>query len=270
MKINHNRKGIGDFRILAQIIQRWFSILPDLDFFNEWKESLKGRMPSELLFSDKKTYKGMTSVYVYSEEELLHKLFGLTESLLREIDTSGLVKKGQIREAKLLGLKAGVEEHKIRQTKLLEGFSKGEKIYLDIIQDWLKNETDFLKNYLQPHEKELSQLYSPLKKVKIASGPQGPTTRVWALYLWYLREIGHHEELWGQTGNKKKFLNDFADDHGISKQNLFQTFNAIGHNQNKNPKRNPDNIRKVIPLLAGFPEAQKLAKEELERLKQKK
>jgi hypothetical protein len=94
---------------------------------------------------------------------------------------------------------------------------------------------------------------------------QEASTKVLALYYWYLREAGLKPELHSGNG-KKKALEAIAREHGISGQNLFQVFNEVGRNSDKNPQK-LGILEKVIPLLSDYTEAQELAKKALDKLK---
>jgi hypothetical protein len=177
--------------------------------------------------------------------------------------------EGGIRAFSSLGQK---EEIQKAFQRLVE---ENRNIYGFVTDEWTEKEPQrvtaevvavFLYRYKKYLLERLSELKNPQKKVKLASDPQEPTIKVWALYYWYKWQVGLHPEL-NPDGEKKKSFKDLAEQHGVSEQKLYQTFNAVGRNSDLNPKRNPDNIRKVIPLLAKFPEAQQLAKDDLEKRK---
>lgn len=115
-----------------------------------------------------------------------------------------------------------------------------------VLADFL--ESQFLKGEAQAQAKE-----------------EQPTTKVWALYYWYLQEA---EGFKGFHTARMKTCEELAQKHGLGTQNFYQTFNAIGREAHeKNPKRNPVNIEKVIPLLEDHPQAQRLAIDELKEIK---
>ena len=97
--------------------------------------------------------------------------------------------------------------------------------------------------------------------------PQEASTKIWALYYWYLKEAGIMQELHSGNG-KKKALAERAQQHGISEQNLFQVFNAVGRNSDKNPLK-VDILEKVVPLLTDYPQAQALAIRDLEKIQKR-
>ena len=89
-------------------------------------------------------------------------------------------------------------------------------------------------------------------------------TKIYALYYWYLREAGLMPKLHVGSG-KKAAGKALAEKHGVSAQNFFQVFNAVGRNSDKNPKKLPI-LEKVIPMLSDYPEALKLANADLDKL----
>jgi hypothetical protein len=97
---------------------------------------------------------------------------------------------------------------------------------------------------------------------------QEASTRIWALYYWYLWQAGEKPELDSGSG-KKKALKALALEHGISAQKLFQVFNAVGRNSQLNPK-NQHILEVVIPMLADFSKAQAMAQEDFQKLKKHK
>lgn len=97
---------------------------------------------------------------------------------------------------------------------------------------------------------------------------QEATTKIWALYYWYLWQAGLMPEL-NPWNTKKKTLYELAKKHGISGHNLFQVYYAITKNSDKNPFKEAI-LEAVVPMLAEYPEAYKKAKADLEELQKKK
>lgn len=93
----------------------------------------------------------------------------------------------------------------------------------------------------------------------IVANPE-PTTKIWALYYWYLRQGGQMPDLY-----HKKHLLETARKHGISEANFYQTFVAVGRNRDKNPKK-PHILKEVIPLLSDWPDIQQKAQADLQTL----
>jgi hypothetical protein len=96
-------------------------------------------------------------------------------------------------------------------------------------------------------------------------------TRAWALFYHYLHRAGEYLDLSNASGRKLEALQEIAEEHGIGQDNFYQTFNAIGRNRDKNPLRNPENLKAAIELLeARKPfnaKALELAKADLEKMK---
>jgi hypothetical protein len=97
---------------------------------------------------------------------------------------------------------------------------------------------------------------------------QEATTKIWALYYWYLWQAGLMPELHSGSG-KKEALNNLGKKHGISGHNLLQVFNAVKRNSDKNPFKEAI-LEEVLPMLAEHPEAYKKAKADLEKLQKYK
>jgi len=97
------------------------------------------------------------------------------------------------------------------------------------------------------------------------------TTRAWALFYHYLHRAGEYPDISNASGRKMEALQEIATAHGIGPVNFYQTFDAIGRNREKNPLRNPDNLKAAIKLLeARKPfnaKALELAKADLEKKK---
>lgn len=101
---------------------------------------------------------------------------------------------------------------------------------------------------------------------------QEATTKIWALYYWYLWQAGLMPELHSGSG-KKEALYNLAKQHGIGEQSLYHTFIAVTKNRDKNPFKSANIeaiLEAVLPMLAEHPEAYKRAKADLEKLQKHK
>lgn len=96
---------------------------------------------------------------------------------------------------------------------------------------------------------------------------QEPTTKIYALYYWYLWQAGLKPELHSGSG-KKAALGALAQEHGISGQKLYQIFNAVGRNSELNPKKQHI-LEVVIPMLADHPEALAMAQKDIQELQKR-
>jgi hypothetical protein len=93
---------------------------------------------------------------------------------------------------------------------------------------------------------------------------QEATTKIWALFYWYIREIG---ELPGIDSGIKNALYALAREKNVSGQKMYKIFNAIG---NKNSDLNPmkaNILEQVIPLLIDYPKAQSRAGSDYQSIK---
>lgn len=96
---------------------------------------------------------------------------------------------------------------------------------------------------------------------------QEASTKIWAMYYWYLWQAGYKPELHAGSG-KKEALAALAQEHGISAQKLGRCFNAVGRNSEDNPKKQHI-LEAVIPMLAAYPEAQAEAQKDLAALQKR-
>lgn len=113
----------------------------------------------------------------------------------------------------------------------------------------------------------LEYIDSALSDTQPKPQQQEASTKVWALYYWYLMKSGIMPELRPESPGRKSAIYELAKKREINGQhNFYQNFNAVGHKtQRKNPQK-VDILEKVIPLLSDYPEAHELAKADLEKL----
>lgn len=102
---------------------------------------------------------------------------------------------------------------------------------------------------------------------KQAPAKQEPITKVLALRLYFLYWAGYLPKL-DEGKGKKAGLAAIAEKEGVSPGSLINAWYAINKNSDKNPLK-LSILEVVLPTLSDFPEAQKLAEEQLEQLKKK-
>ncbi|MFZ2901203.1 MAG: hypothetical protein WA004_21410 [Saprospiraceae bacterium] len=117
---------------------------------------------------------------------------------------------------------------------------------------------------------ELALFYSKWKTYfpetpRKAPAQQEPNTKVLALRTYFLYWAGYLPKL---DEGKRAGLAAIAEKEGVSPGSLVNAWYAIKRNSDKNPLK-LSILERVLPTLSDFPEAQKLAEEELEQLKKK-
>ncbi|EKF55609.1 hypothetical protein I215_06612 [Galbibacter marinus] len=135
-----------DLNILHTTFQKWLKTFPDLPFFKELKEKLKGKIPFNLLLyeTNHNRFTGLTKAKIRTQSELIEILINSTKNLLGTINTPKLFANGLISDKVKYQIDLLNEQHKVRQNQLLIDYSKNEVKYVKIIKKWLKNERLFL------------------------------------------------------------------------------------------------------------------------------
>lgn len=92
---------------------------------------------------------------------------------------------------------------------------------------------------------------------------QEANTRKWALFYWYIREIGELREI---DSGIKKGLYALAREKNVSGNKMYKIFNAVN---NKDDDLNPmkaNILEQVIPLLIDYPKAQSMAESDYQSI----
>lgn len=89
---------------------------------------------------------------------------------------------------------------------------------------------------------------------------QEATTKIWALYYWFLMEANVIEDIRGS----RKRLEELAEKHNLKADNFYHTFIAINKGRDKNPMKY-NILKQVIPKLEEYPEARTKAELELKK-----
>lgn len=149
-----------DLNILYSTFQKWLKTFPDLIFFKNLKTQLTNKLPLKIMLYEPEhnTYLGLTRYKLKTQGELVEMLIESTKKLLNEVNTPGLVEKGQISDSSKHQIDLINESHRVKQNQLLKDYSKKEIKYVKIIKRWLQNEKDYFVQ-VAPLLKSLS--YSP-------------------------------------------------------------------------------------------------------------
>lgn len=129
---------------------KWLKYFPfDLEIFSHLKEKFHNTLPILVPGTEKfNKYSGMTSACIHSEEDFIQILIRSTKSMLAAIDTSSLLARGIISDAKKYQIEVIGADHKIRQLRLLVDFNRGEMRYITVLKKWLEGEREYIKELL--------------------------------------------------------------------------------------------------------------------------
>lgn len=127
---------------LVKLLLIWFDIVPNMEPFNSIKKDIDNKTIFSFIVKGKyyNKYLDKHLNITKSKDELNHELMELTVSALNSIDSSWFIKNKRIKEFHEFKIAVINENHRILQTKLLNEFSKSQSKYIDLIENWLKNE----------------------------------------------------------------------------------------------------------------------------------
>lgn len=135
-----------NLNLLKETFQKWLKTFPNLAFFNETKSKLKGALPFNLLpkESSYNRFTKTTKFRVRTQFELIELLIDLTKNLLKSFNSTDLIFDKGVLNQKDYNIDLLNEEHRIKQSHLLENYTKNEEKYIKIIKKWLKNEKEYI------------------------------------------------------------------------------------------------------------------------------
>ena len=145
-----------DINKLLATYQKWLKIFPDLEYFKLIKEKAAKQIP--LLYD--KEYNPYLELYKFrirTQSELIEFLTDATKLILDSIDLEKLILKKVISDAQKYEYEIKREHHRIKQSSLLQEFTKGEKQYVKTIKRWLQEEKRYFK--------EVEPLFSTIPKL---------------------------------------------------------------------------------------------------------
>jgi hypothetical protein len=181
--------GNTDLNLLISTFQKWLKTFPDLIFFVNLKEQLKGKVPINLLLYEPNynRFSGMTKMKIRTHSELIQILINTTKKLLGLIDTPQLLVDGYITNKSKYQIDILSQQHKIKQNQLLVDYTSHEIKYLKIIKSWLKNEKEYLSELKPLIENSIEMSKKYVTEVKEIFGK--PYLKV------YLRDKSKNEEI---------------------------------------------------------------------------
>jgi hypothetical protein len=132
----------ADLNLLHTTFQKWLQAIPVLDAFAALKESLTGKVPVGLMLHSPQhnRYLGQTAYRAHTRREFVGLLFDLTKSLLADVQSADQMRNGEIADVRGHHLHLLGEQHRLRQSRLVENYTKGEDKYLKLLKNWLRNE----------------------------------------------------------------------------------------------------------------------------------
>jgi hypothetical protein len=249
-----NKTHKTDLNLLINIYQKWFNIFPfELSFFQNLKQYFESVFPKLINPIEVNMYSGIAKAKILTKSQLINKLLNTTDHILTQINTATLYEKGLLTDSNKIKLELIIESRKF---KLKQGYinksSDEEQRYRKILKEWFNDEkkfidevTPFIKNI--PFQNELNL-----------------TIIQFALYYYYLQET-KYEKHFGKEKGKMKEIETLCNKYGFKSIKNFQiSYNKISNNSKERiTSKNIDNIKAVIKHLTQFPNALKLAEDEL-------
>lgn len=156
----------ADLNLLHATFQKWLQAIPTLADFAGLKEKLTGKVPVGLMLHSPQhnRYLGQTAYKAHTRREFVELLLDLTKSLLADVQSADQVRNGKITDVHGHHLHLLGEQHRLRQSRLVATYTKGEDKYLKLLKNWLRNE--------QAYFAALLPFFSPAPP---ALPPAGPT-----------------------------------------------------------------------------------------------
>lgn len=139
-----------DLNLLHSTFQKWLRAVPALPAFAELKEALTGKVPVELMLHTPQhnRYLGQTAYKTRTRSEFVGLLLELTKNLLAGVQSADLVREGAIADVHTHRVQVLGEQHRLRQSRLVTNYSKGEGKYIKLLKNWLQNEEKYFRDLL--------------------------------------------------------------------------------------------------------------------------
>ena len=133
-----------DLNLLYAIFQKWVKTIPNIGYFKTIKEQVANKFPIKLILygGEYNPFLGETKYRARSKGELIEVLIDITKNTL--LSLSNTLEIGPAQDnLKISQLEILEESHRLKQKRLLIQYSKGERKYIKIIKQWLKNEKEY-------------------------------------------------------------------------------------------------------------------------------
>lgn len=155
---NSKKPNRVDIEILLKTYQKWLDTFPfELSFFKEMKQDFVRRLPIMQGKLDYNPYSRRVYGQMQTQSGLIKILSKNTKKLLHKIDTNKLYIKASDPEKTKLEMEIIMESHRVKQSKLVGDFSKGETEYVKIVDVWLSNEQTFFEKIRPTIERLVEQ-----------------------------------------------------------------------------------------------------------------
>ena len=141
---------VTDLNLLASTFQKWLNAVPTLPAFTDLKAALTGKVPVDLMLHTPQhnRYLGQTAYKTRTRGEFVGLLLDLTKSLLAGVQSADLVREEVITDVHAHRVRLLGEQHRLRQSRLVATYSKGEGKYLKLLKNWLGNEEKYFADLL--------------------------------------------------------------------------------------------------------------------------
>lgn len=160
----------ADLDVLAEIYNKWFNSFPfELTFLANLKNHFSKHLPivKEVLRTNR--YSGHTAFVTHTEESMVELLIGLTNQILKLINTKELILKGHISDIEATRFELVCQEREIKSKKLFDDYTNQESEYLATIKQWLTDEKEFFNDLKTFDKKSIMPLVAKPKPSKGAT-----------------------------------------------------------------------------------------------------
>ncbi len=165
--------------ILYSTFQKWVKSIPQIGYFQIIRDQLINKIPINLMLKNGEynPYLGETKFRLRTKSELIEMLVNLTKTTLITVSNergSVALEEG----SKSHYLEVLVENHRLKQNQLLIDYDKGERAYIKILKQWLKNEKQFFESFHNLSSKDRLFFVPKLSSSELCdSGDWGKFTR---------------------------------------------------------------------------------------------
>lgn len=135
-----------DLNVLYSTYKKWIKIFPfEISFFTHLKPQFEKQLPFIKGKPEVNRYTGIAKVRMHTKSSLIDALLKLTNSLITQINSHSLYKKGLLTEPQKIKLELVLNERKL---KLKQGYvnnSENEETrYRKILKEWFADEKEFI------------------------------------------------------------------------------------------------------------------------------
>ncbi|MDV3579880.1 hypothetical protein [Elizabethkingia anophelis] len=160
-----------DLNLLYSTYQNWLNTFPfDLSFFKNLKPYFENQFPILKGQAETNKYLGTTKFKIHTEESLIIHLLSVTDSIIKQINTYILYKKGLLKEPEKVKLEIILSE---REFELKNGYlsdSGNSKQFENVLAKWFTHEKRFIEEIVPllkhiPNQDTLKEDINELQKL---------------------------------------------------------------------------------------------------------